>query len=153
ETVQLDVARAATDVDWENNIVVRCDVDLRSVLLSMNLAKEELDKKLRIDTRGRAFLGKLLLGLDERLSGQLVAGVPINGRYVLERLLASGKNSITYKADDRRLGRVVVLKFFRPGRGEGIIGNVARLGRVNAQPILVNVLDVFQYEIADLHGR
>jgi serine/threonine protein kinase len=153
ETVRIEVVQTNTEVDWEHNIVLRCDGDLRSLLLLMKLAQEDSGGRLRIDAKGRAFLGKLLLGLDDELNRQAKAAIPIDGRYILQALLASGKNSLTYRADDRRLGRIVVLKFFRPGRGEGVINNVARLGRINAEPVLVNVLDVFEYKIDDHQKR
>jgi serine/threonine protein kinase len=152
EHADFELARANTEVDWEQNLILRCDNNLRSVLLRMKLVRES-GNQLRMDQKGRAFLGKLLLGLDDELRRLSENAAPINERYILQTLLASGKNSLTYKAEDRRLGRIVVLKFFRPGRGEGIIRNVARLGSVNAEPTLVNVGDVFVYMLPDQHKK
>ena len=149
ETADIDRVRAATEVDWETGLILRSDTDLRSLLLTMNLAHQDEDGGLKVAARGKAFLAKVLLPIDDVLKPNLV----IKDRYRLESLLASGKNSLAYKAEDQRLGRPVVLKFFRPGRGEGIIANVAKLGRVKAEPVLVNPLDVFTYDIDAGHNR
>jgi serine/threonine protein kinase len=138
-----------TEVDWAKNVVLKCESRLRDVLLAMKLAHQEENGQLTFKARGRAFLGKILLGLDEQLKEKLVIG----NRYVLESLLAAGKNSLAYKAEDLRLGRLVVLKFFRPGRGGDIVKNIAKLGRVKGDPVLVNPLDLFQYDINGGHGR
>jgi len=153
EAAEISRVRIETEVDWERNVVLRCEPGLRDVLLLMKLAQQTENGELTVGVKGRAFLGKLLLGLDDQLDHRLKERTAINDRYLLHGLLASGKNSLAYKADDRRLGRLVVLKFFRPGRGEGVIKNVAKLGRVKADPVLVNVLDVFQHQIDGGHGR
>jgi serine/threonine protein kinase len=140
--------RQATEVDWENSKIVSIDEELRKTMVAMKLLTEHRDGVLTFDAAGRAFLGKLLLRLGERL----VSGAEIAGRYILGNKLAGGKNSLAFTAEDTRLGRTVVLKFFRPGRGEGIIANIPLIGRVRGDPVLVNPLDVFQHEIADDHG-
>jgi hypothetical protein len=119
EAADISRVRIETEVDWERNVVLRCEARLRDVLLLMKLAQQMKNGELTVGVKGRAFLGKLLLGLDDQLDHRLKERTAINDRYLLQGLLASGKNSLAYKAHDRRLGRPVVLKFFRPGRGEG----------------------------------
>lgn len=145
----IDRIRTETEVDWDTGIILRCEPSLRQVLLTMKLVNAKENGQLVVEAIGRAFLGKLLLGLDEHLK----AGLNVSSRYVLEHLLAAGKNSLACKAKDTRLGRHVVLKFFRPGRGEGIIKNIATLGRVKGDPVLVNPLDVFKYSTDGGHGH
>lgn len=149
KTADINQLRAATAVDWQQSIILRCQPELRDLLLTMGFANETGNGQLAFAQKGRTFLGKLLLGLDEHLKKDLV----VEGRYVLGHLLASGKNSLTFKATDQRLGRQVVLKFFRPGRGTGIIKNIAKVGGVRAEPVLVNPLDIFTYGVRDLHGN
>lgn len=149
ESADIDRVRSETEVDWERNVVLRCEPALRQVLITMNLGWPQESGQLIVDLKGRVFLGKLLIGMDE----QLRTGLVVNDRYVLEDRLAAGKNSLTFKAQDLRLGRTVVLKFFRPGRGTGIIKNIAKLGHVKGDPVLVSPLDVFQYDIDGGHNR
>lgn len=147
DNTDIERVRVATQIDWKNNAVLSCDVELRTLLLKMKLVASEHDGTLTFSTRGRAFLGKLLLNLE----GQIQSGLEIGGRYTVGRLLAAGKNSLAYKAEDMRLGRAVVLKFFRPGRGEGIIKNVSRLGKVKGDPVLVNPIDIVRHEFDGGH--
>lgn len=149
EQTDMSHIRSTTEVDWENNLVLQCDNVLRDMLLSMGFAHQHGSDHLTFREKGCAFLGKLLLDLD----GQIRDTSIVNQRYVLVARLAAGKNSITYKANDEKLGRSVVLKFFRPGRGTGIIKNVSRLGRINAEPILVNPLDIFECAFDGGHKR
>lgn len=149
ESADINRVRSETEVDWETNVVLRCEPALRELLIAMNLGRQQESGQLHVNLKGKVFLGKLLIDMDEELRN----GLLVNDRYVLEDRLAAGKNSLAFKALDRRLGRAVVLKFFRPGRGSGIITNVAKIGRVKGDPVLVNPLDVFQYDIEDGHNR
>lgn len=149
ESADINRVRSETEVDWERNVVLRCEPALRQVLITMSLGSPQESGQLVVGPKGRVFLGKLLIGMDE----QLRTGLVVNDRYMLEDRLAAGKNSLTFKALDRRLGRAVVLKFFRPGRGTGIIKNVAKIGRAKGDPILVSPLDVFRYDIDGGHNH
>lgn len=140
--------RQETDVDWDANRLLAGPEELRVLLLRMEFAEQD-GSGLRLCRGGRAFLGKLLLDLDKRVQ----PGLEIAHRYRLEEKLVAGKNSITFRARDVRLGRQVVLKFFRPGRGEGIIENVVKLGDVRGDPFLVNPTDVLDFPVMDPKGR
>jgi serine/threonine protein kinase len=149
EKADINKVRDETDIDWNANKILRCEPELQRLLFVMHFAEQSANGELEMTPRGKTFLGKLLLQLDETLK----VGMTVDGRYVLQRLLAAGKNSLAFKAEDQRLGREVVLKFYRTGRGEGIIKNIAKLGRVKGAPVLINPLDVFNYSIACGHGR
>lgn len=148
-TADIDRVRRDTEMDWDRNVIVRCDSALIGVLTALRFVEVTDSGEFTVDAKGRAFLGKILLALESQLRPQLV----IRDRYILDRQLASGKNSLAYKAEDTLLGRPVVLKFFRPGRGEGVIKNIAKIGPVQGSPVLVHPIDVFDHQIKDGHGR
>ncbi|MFT3784157.1 MAG: lipopolysaccharide kinase InaA family protein [Nibricoccus sp.] len=135
-----------TIVDWNNNVLKSAPEALCLLLAELRY----LDSQSKhFDRRGRALLGKLLLDLDEKVG----VGLEVNQRYSLEEKLVSGKNSITFRAKHLLLGREVVVKFFRPGRGEGIVQNVFRLGQVKGEPYLVSPIDVLKHVILDAQGQ
>jgi serine/threonine protein kinase len=137
-----------TNVNWAENTLIDGPPELRRLLISQNEAYDN-NEQIKFGRAGRALLGKLLLDLD----GRLKSGLEIDRRYRLDSKLVAGKNSITYRAHDLRLGRQVVIKFFRPGRGEGIIQNIVKLGHIRSDPYLVNPTDVLDYVITDAKGH
>ena len=148
DEVNLAELRGNVTVDWRSNLVIRCDQRLKDLLLAQRLVHLTADNEISFDAKGKAFLGKLLLGLDEFLRDAKTIG----DRYLLLDLLAAGKNSLAYKAKDLKLGTDLVLKFFRPGRGENIIKNIAKLGAVGGSPFLIKPIDIFRHEIDTGHS-
>ncbi len=149
EAVDLPTLRDTTDVDWPNSRLIRCHPQLLQILLSKELVHPSPQDALVFEGRGRAFLGKLLLDIE----GQLDRTAMVADRYTISNRLASGKNSIAYRAHDTKLGRETVLKFFRPGRGEGIIAAIPQLGPIHGDQVLVTPLDILLHPIHDYHGH
>src|SRR4051812_33730454 len=78
ESADIENVNRQTEVDWERNLILRCEPGLRKLLLEMQLASEQPAGGLSIAGKGKAFLGKLLLGLDDKLHELVASGYPVN---------------------------------------------------------------------------
>lgn len=135
-------------LDWVTGKLHHIDDVIRSLLLKRQWLYKE-DGIERLTDQGLSFLAKFLINF-----GALLKTSPeIAGKYILENVLASGKNSVTFKACHKTIGRYFALKFFRPGRGKTIIKNLPRIGQVKGEPYLVHPIDVFPWNVQSINGQ
>lgn len=149
EKENLEEVRSTTEFNWQAKSFKACHAGLESLLIAKDLAYKDSGGFLHATEKGFAFLGKVLIDLDKYLRTH----EQINNRYTLIKKLAAGKNSIAYQARDDLLGSTVVLKFFRPGRGKGIIENVSKVGALSTTSVLVHPLNLCVLHLADTHNN
>ncbi|MBT3055802.1 MAG: protein kinase [Candidatus Thiodiazotropha sp. (ex Codakia orbicularis)] len=106
------------------------------------------DKKFNLTDKGLLMLGRVLLDFEELVEKERV----IDDKYVINKVLRQGKNSVTYLATHQLFNRKFVLKLIRPGASEDIISSLKVLGSVKDNQYLVQPLDLIYVEVNDVFG-
>lgn len=134
-------------IDWQGLTITGLDKDLLSLLFSGDLVSD-VGSPANLTPKGLSFFGKILVDLKS------IAKLkePIEGKYVVERLISLGKNSATFKVIHSVLGRSFVLKVVRPGSGMELKDALRRLGGVGDIPPLVQPLDYFTLTLPSILG-
>jgi hypothetical protein len=132
-------------VDWTSGVVSTLPEKLQKLLH----ARQWLSAADVLTQNGLTFLSKLMIDIEKLEQDQpLVAG-----KFRINKVLTSGKNSVTFKCLHEMVGRYFVLKFFRPGRGREIINNLQKIGAVGGEPILIHPVDFFNWPVATVTGQ
>ena len=134
-------------IEWEQSRIVDIQDRLHHILLDRNLYKD-VEKKL-ISDKGKHFVSKLTVNIPQEIFSQS----PILGRFEVDSILASGRNSYTFKAIHNVLNKTFVLKVIRPGIGSELQNKLAKVGDIKTASSLVQPVDYADITIRDINGQ
>jgi hypothetical protein len=128
-------------IDWENGRVLDMHPDIEEFLDKKGLIAFEKGEKT-VTSKGLSLLGKFLVDI-ESLAEE---GEPLVGRYIIDRVLVSGRNSVTFKAHHALLDRAFALKVIRPGKSDRLTKALKEIAQIEANEYLSQPLDVFDFD-------
>ena len=134
-----------THVDWETGRVVSLPGDFRAMLVQSGHLSRNGEQ---LTAAGLYLLGRLLVDLDDVVG----SARGLENRFEVECVIASGNNSVTYKARNTRVNRHVVLKVLRPGTTAGLEQHLQALGRIDVETALVHPSDLIDLTWKSLTG-
>lgn len=124
------------DVDWDTGSTRGIAQSLWTLLDELRYTSPDVPDALA--PPGIALIGRLAVDLQSAIRDASFAP-----DYRFESVVASGKNSITYKAEHVRLKRHFIVKSIRPGCAPGLADSLAALSRVPSVPALVRPVNSF----------
>lgn len=136
----------STKVNWDLKEVSNLPDDLVKIMESKNFIRYS-DNKYILTPMGTSFLGKLLVNVESIKNSH-----ELQEKYVISQVVSNGKNSVTFKATHKFLGRDVALKVIRPGSGESIIEKLKQIGQVGGEPYLIHPIDYIEIKHPTLTG-
>lgn len=135
------------NVDWASGEVQGLTPEISHMLLGKQMLSSK-DQRQYLSSSGIYLLGKLLVDIEGLKSNKPT----INGKYEIEKMLVSGKNSVTFKARHKSIGREFALKVIRPGRGSHIEESLGVIGRIDPEEHLVHPIDFFEFDYQTING-
>ena len=135
------------DINWASGDIITISDKLRA-LLKEQLYIDTQGNKDVINNRGIIFLGKLLVDIQA-----LQSKGSIYNKYRIESVIASGNNSVTFKARHEYIGRLFALKVIRPGKGADMVDKLKQIGKVGGEPYLVHPIDYLSIDHMTVSGN